>query len=638
MANSNPLRPKRWFSYKGRKKGAGFWIATALFFGTIAILAFTGYALAGEPGRFAYGVTIGGHEVGGLTNEDASALLGARLTGLRLSYRLGELRADLTPATTADGETPIFAVELDRAVKEAMAVGHQPDSLPSVIQRLTVAAIGRDVPITVTVDRELLDGFLEKEFGQTLTLAQDAKLEVHVNGATGEATAGVTQERAGFRLDLETAARETEVHLRGLTGGIIELTAAPDQPRVAATDIMPLKDEAAAVTGNAPLTLHVDKQSWTVSRTLAADWISTAPDEENPGRYRLAVNADKAGRFLTAKNSYVYVAPTDAAFEEKDGRVIKIVASRDGVELDVEAGIAAIEKALFRHEGDGSVDLPLKAVRPEKPTEIVNPYGVKEIIGIGESNFRNSPANRRHNISVGANSLSGLVIPPGETFSTIKSLGNIDAAAGYRQELVIKGNKTKPEYGGGLCQIGTTIFRAALDSGLPITERQNHSYRVPYYERDGAGKTIGPGKDATIYNPAPDLKFVNDTGHPVIIMGEIEGDTLRFILWGVKDGRTAEQSAVRVYNEVPPPAKQMIETDDLPPGKVKCTESPHAGADAVFTYKVTYADGSVKEKTFFSHYRPWGAVCLVGRDPNAPKPDATELAPASADATGAAGN
>jgi hypothetical protein len=82
-------------------------------------------------------------------------------------------------------------------------------------------------------------------------------------------------------------------------------------------------------------------------------------------------------------------------------------------------------------------------------------------VAIGTSNFKGSPVNRRHNIAVGAASVNGTLIAPGEEFSLLKTLGDIDAAAGYKPELVIKGGKTLPEFGGGLCQIGTTAFRAA---------------------------------------------------------------------------------------------------------------------------------------------------------------------------------
>ena len=98
--------------------------------------------------------------------------------------------------------------------------------------------------------------------------------------------------------------------------------------------------------------------------------------------------------------------------------------------------------------------------------------------------------------------------------------------AGWLPELVIKGNKTVPELGGGLCQIGTTLFRAILASGLPITERQSHSYRVRYYEPAGA--------DATIYEPRPDFRFVNDTGNYLLINGYVEGDEVTFEVWGTK--------------------------------------------------------------------------------------------------------
>jgi len=280
------------------------------------------------------------------------------------------------------------------------------------------------------------------------------------------------------------------------------------------------------------------------------------------------------------------------------------------------------------------------AVNTEQATR---PYGIKEIIGIGESNFAGSPKNRRHNIALGAKSVDGVIVPAGEEFSLLKTLGAIDSSTGYLPELVIKGNKTMPEFGGGLCQIGTTAFRGTLAAGLPVTERQNHSYRVSYYERDGAGNNIGPGKDATIYDPAPDYKFLNDTGAGVLIRTAIKGDRLIFTFWGKSDGRKAEQTAARVYNVVPPPEKKIVETADLKPGEVKCTEKPHPGSNAVFTYTVTFPDGTTKKRDFTSYYRPWQEVCLVGIDPNKPLADpATTMtgAPvaASADAAGASGN
>ena len=226
---------------------------------------------------------------------------------------------------------------------------------------------------------------------------------------------------------------------------------------------------------------------------------------------------------------------------------------------------------------------------------------------MGTSNFKGSPKNRRHNIKVGADTLSGILITPGEEFSLVKALGEINKETGYLPELVIKGNRTIPEYGGGLCQIGTTIFRATLASGLPILERKNHSFRVRYYEPAGT--------DATIYGPKPDYRFLNDTGYHILIQTRIEGDDLIFEFWGTKDGRVAEQTKPVIYNITAPKPTQYIETADLPVGEVKCTEHAVPGADTSFDYKVTYPSGEVKETTFKSHYIPWQEVCLIGVPP-----------------------
>ena len=200
--------------------------------------------------------------------------------------------------------------------------------------------------------------------------------------------------------------------------------------------------------------------------------------------------------------------------------------------------------------------------------------------------------------------MNGVLLAPGENFSQLGVLGEIDGAHGWYQELVIKGNETVPEYGGGLCQVGSTSFRMALASGLEIVERRNHSYRVRYYEPAGT--------DATIYSPAPDFRFKNNTNHHILITSEIKGDMLAFYAWGTSDGRKAEQTKPKIYNIVAPPPLKLIPTTELPVGKRRCTESAHAGATASFDYTVTFPNGEVKKETFTSYYRPWGAVCLVG--------------------------
>lgn len=122
-----------------------------------------------------------------------------------------------------------------------------------------------------------------------------------------------------------------------------------------------------------------------------------------------------------------------------------------------------------------------------------------------------------------------LIIAPGEEFSFVEHLGEVDEVNGYLPELVIRNNKTEPEFGGGVCQVSSTVFRAAIYSGMKITERRNHSYPVQYY--------LPYGMDATIYIPKPDFKFLNNTGNAVMMQSVIEGTKLTFRFFGTKDGR-----------------------------------------------------------------------------------------------------
>ncbi|MDD3480935.1 MAG: VanW family protein, partial [Patescibacteria group bacterium] len=198
--------------------------------------------------------------------------------------------------------------------------------------------------------------------------------------------------------------------------------------------------------------------------------------------------------------------------------------AQNGIELEMTESTENVIAAL--NEKKTEADLEIEIKEPEISEKTLSSLGLSELISTGYSNFAGSPANRRHNIRVGASKFNGLLIKPGETFSFTTNLGEVDAANGYLPELVIKENTTTPEYGGGLCQVSTTTFRAALNGGLPIVARKAHSYPVSYYRPYGT--------DATIYIPNPDLKFTNDTGKYILIQTRATGNYLYFDFYGTK--------------------------------------------------------------------------------------------------------
>lgn len=387
----------------------------------------------------------------------------------------------------------------------------------------------------------------------------------------------------------------------------IKVKTQTEYPTIYASDLKGLNEEAKRLSATSLVLTYKDKE-WSPERSDIIAWLAASRNDKQLSLY---FRLENIAKYLIEKIApEINVAPEDPRFEIKDNKISSWQLGKDGYELDITASAEKIINDYKQASTSTKIELIIKVTPPAEAES----FDIREIIGTGHSNFAGSSKSRRHNISVGAAAVHGLVIKPGEEFSLMGALGEIDEHSGYLPELVIKNNKTIPEYGGGLCQIGTTVFRTALASGLPITARQNHSYRVSYYEPAGT--------DATIYDPWPDLRFINDTGKNILIQSRIDKDDVYFDFWGTKDGRVATTTYPVIYNIVKPAPTKIVETDDLKPGEKKCTEKPHNGADAYFDYTVIYPEGSTstpleQTRRFQSHYVPWQEVCLVGKTPSA---------------------
>ena len=293
----------------------------------------------------------------------------------------------------------------------------------------------------------------------------------------------------------------------------------------------------------------------------------------------------------------------DAELVIKNGRATTFLPDQEGRSVNLEESMNAISASLL--SPDNAVDLVVEVDKPKVTLAQTNKLGINTLIARGESNFSGSPANRRQNIKVGAQKFDGVIVDKNEVLSFIKELGPIDARAGFLPELVIKNDETVPEFGGGLCQVSTTAFRAVLYGGLAITERRNHSYRVAYYEPAGT--------DATVYDPYPDFKFTNDTPGSILIDTYIQGDQLFFDFYGTDTHRKVDVDGPHIRNITAFPEPIYIDTSTLAPGQVKQIETAHRGASAVVYRKVYDESGKViHNDTIKSHYIPWPAKYLRG--------------------------
>lgn len=544
-------------------------------------------------------VSVAGISIGSMTEEAANKVLRAELGSekvKKITVQIKDQTYDLTP-DTQDGT---FVEPSTTLVKKAYSIGRGTNPLQNAWDRVRLSFIGRaEVPLSVDVNPERLQKTLEPKIQGLLQTPTDATLTVQLETAQ----VSIQAERTGIALDWADAARRIERQINQRQTGPVVLSLKETPANLTSSDLEKVREQADNWLQKPSIALFAtstNAKPWQLTSSTLIGWITVTSTAPHQARIELSpIAADQT--FRTWVGSSVRAAQDGLLELDAQGKLKTFVAPKDGLSPDTEKTLQNIQNAW--NQGATSTELVIRTVLPIIRGDAER-LGIRELIGRGTSDFSGSPTNRRKNIRLGMERVHGTIIPAGQEFSMIKTLGEIDGAHGWFPELVIKGNQTLPEFGGGLCQIGTTAFRGAMATGLEITERRNHSYRVRYYEPAGT--------DATIYDPSPDFKFKNDTANAILITGEIRGDIVEFSFWGTHDGRKGVIGPSRVTNVISPPPTKIIETTTLAPGVKKCTETAHAGATAQVDYVVTYANGENKKVTFTSVYRPWQAVCLLG--------------------------
>jgi vancomycin resistance protein YoaR len=629
------------------------WIVTTaavfLVAGGIFFLGAVGYARLYE-GKIFPGVHALGVRLDGLTADEARTLLQKSVDqslkdGLRFRYtekndqaakpNTREIVLDATTISTTDPDAShdLVSYALEQPLIAALQYGRSNNLFFDTVARWAARIKPVNLQVSMNIDESGIRGTLSDSLKDVVPAARNASLAVSWDTTGGRSESVVTPEREGKQINFDAALRALRQQAERLRFEPIPLEIKTTGPGITTKDVEQVLNKVPEILAHAPLTLTyanvvsdragittVQKLvSFPLSTSTLAGWIGV---QKMNGRTELTIDPERFRSGIRKLAPDIEKVAKKGSLMIENGKLTSFEPGTEGVTIDDEATRGAI---LAGWDASSTFAITVRRDEPALTGQDPERLGIKEIIGIGRSNFSGSPVNRRKNIANGVKKVNGSLIKPGEEFSLLKTLGEITAENGWLPELVIKGNKTEPELGGGLCQIGTTTFRAALASGLPITERQNHSYRVSYYEPAGT--------DATIYDPRPDFRFLNDMKTSVFIHAYIDGNQVIYEFWGTRDGRIADQTTPKLSNFVAPPPKKLVETLDLKPGKTKCTETAHTGADAEFTYTVTYADGTKKEDVFRSHYKPWQAVCLVGVE-KLTEPAATDAAPAQTDQTG----
>lgn len=571
-----------------------------------------------------HNVSIAGVEVGGLDKIAASEAIQKEFQNLvdngltvELFQKLQTIDLAPTGATDPDLVYPLLDLDVNALVEDAYQTGRNGHPIQNFFGPIWYATIGtKNVPAHVSIAETKLSEAIRNTYPDAESPGTPTDFLIKKEGDAWNIT--VTPAVSGATIDLEEAFASLKKDAEDLRISPLELELIERSSLISSEEAETLTGTVEHALDSAPYTLTFTDENTKANTTFSITtenlitWLQPGLDDK--GQPVLTVDTTGMGALLADIHTKLDISPRDAVFVMEGDRVTEFEPSRDGVRVDDDALIASLEAAFV--SGAEDVAISVERTEPDITTAESNEFGIKEKLGTGFSSFAGSPANRRANIKHGVSKLNGILIPPGETLSLLENLKPFTVADGYLPELVIKGDEIIPEVGGGLCQIGTTTFRAAMNSGLDIVERRNHSLVVSYYN-DPANNN--PGTDATIYDPAPDLKIKNDTQNHILLITEMDAtkSELHFSFWGTSDGRIGSYTPPKVLSWTGYGETVTKETDSLPPG-VKSCQSPHPGATASFTYNILRPDGNTTSREFVSTYRSLPTICLVGKATSAP--------------------
>ena len=432
----------------------------------------------------------------------------------------------------------------------------------------------------------------------------------------------VVSGQVGRVVDVSTALAALPEHFLRMEDAVISLPVQETTPVV--MDVAPQAELARRILSE-PLVLTApdmdsdEDLTWSIEpEDLASMLIIYRDDDVNDGEnasIRIGINQNLFNFYLSSLEPGLRVRPVNARllFNDDTGQLEVMESAVIGRNLDVEGSLELIKEELL----DGNLEIPLVfSIDPPAVTDdaTAEELGVKELIKEYTSFYFGSGPSRVQNIRAASARFHGLMIAPWETFSMAQALGNISLDSGYAEAPIIYGDQTIQAVGGGVCQVSTTLFRAAFFAGFPIVERHPHSYRVSYYEQRSNG-TRDPrlaGLDAAVYVPIVDLRFTNDSDYWLLMETYATNTSLTWRFYSTDIGRTVSWQTTGPTNIVEAPEPLYRENPDLPKGRIEQVDYAADGADVNVTRTVYINDQVHFSDSIFTRFRAWQAVFEYG--------------------------
>ncbi|GIW37520.1 MAG: hypothetical protein KatS3mg073_1665 [Meiothermus sp.] len=537
------------------------------------------------------GVEAAGVAVGGLTLDEAAAKIAAAtqsVTPPRLTLKAGDQTLEVSAAEL--GWKPDARATAERAY----AVGR------TRFAERVAALLGQvKVPLVPSVDAVALEKRLQ-EIARSLESSPQNAQVVFKNGQYR-----LIPEKAGLKLDIQSAIATYVLHPEQT---VLEFFPKTLTPRLTTPMLEPVVRRANELLR--PVTLvyaepRLAGGGKVHKRTLNSSEVAGLLSVQE----EVQVNVPALNKALAQMARFDRL-PVDARYVLNPEGQLVVRPEVEGWKMNQPETRKRLELALLRPDIS---EFALTVVPKAAQVRAADLPRAEDLQLLAEATtyYGGSTTERIANVHAAARNLDGYIVPAGGVFNFNNAIGNISPENGFMEALVISGGRTIKGVGGGVCQVSTTAFRALYQAGLPILERNQHAYRVRWYDPI-------VGYDAAVYQPYLNLRAANDTPGPLVVRTVFTRSTLTVRLYGIPDGRQVSVSKPTILSRTPHPPPQYIVDNSLRPGQVKQVDWAVDGYRTRITRTITRPDGKVAVDVLTSNFRPWRAVYQVG--PQTPAP------------------
>ncbi len=487
-----------------------------------------------------------------------------------------------------------FDYDLDETVSRAYELGRGPLLIENQKRKFLSIFQPVEYIFKYSFDKSLIDLEISRIVGEERISGKDASFKI-VNGKIQ-----IDEEKEGLSVDFDRLKLVLEKELPKTSDSKIQIPYYNRIPEITKQDLLSIQSDVSSKFYRDLKLTFFEKEKY-LPKTQIFGLLKVRKNKD--GIY-YDLNEDITKKLTDNVKGFVDRKPRAVVTKFDEEKVYDFEINKEGSVLDEMRFRKDLRDVLFNNKNE--LKVATFNVGENLPKD---GYGINHLIAVGKSKYAGSINARVFNLDLAAQKISGTLVAPGEEFSFLQTVGPISQSEGFQTAYIISEGKTVLGEGGGVCQTSTTLFRAILNSGLPITSRYPHAYRVSYYEQD-----VKVGLDASVYYPSLDFKFKNDTQKHLLIQASVDKKNyeMSFYIFGTKDGRKVEISEPQLTGYIPAPAAVYVDDPTMKEGEVKQIDFSANGITSTFTRKVLKGEETLINETYKSTYSPWKAVYLKG--------------------------